>query len=374
MIKFINNIKEFIAKETVFSIATLLAIISSFFVTPSTKYISYIDFRVLAILFCLMILVAGLKEQWIFRRLAEKLTEKITSARSLELVLILLCFFSSMVITNDVALITFVPFALALMNGTGLKHRIIRVITLETIAANLGSMLTPIGNPQNLYLYNLSGMSFISFIKLMLPLTIISFTLLIIVNTMCKNETLHVEFEKAPINIDKKKLSVIGVLFVICMGTVARLLPWQISFACVLITSILIFRNLLCEVDYYLLGTFVAFFVFIGNMQQITAVGNIIHKTISGRELIISTLLSQIISNVPTSMLLSGFTDNYRELLFGVNIGGLGTLMASLASLISYKFYAVTKGSNKLQYVITFTVWNLIFLAVLLIFTIFILS
>lgn len=362
----INKISAFVKKETVFSIAALLAIISSFLVHPSKEYIGYIDYRVLAILFCLMFIVAGLKEQWIFRRLAEKLTKLVGSSKGLELILVLLCFFSSMIITNDVALITFVPFALALMKGAGLSHRIIRVVTLETIAANLGSMLTPIGNPQNLYLYNLSNMSFMDFIVLLLPLTLISLLLLIVAVLVGKKESLTISFEEASHPINKVKLSILTVLFLICMGTIARFVPWQISFIIVLAVSIILFRNLLKEIDYFLLGTFIAFFVFIGNMQNIESISRLINNLVNNRELFVSVALSQVISNVPASMLLSGFTKNYTPLLYGVNIGGLGTLIASLASLISYKFYAVTENSKKGKYLLTFTFWNLLFLVILL--------
>jgi len=362
----LSSLMAFIKKETVFTIATILAIISAFFVHPSKEYIGYIDFRVLSILFCLMIIVAGLKEQWIFRRLAEKLTTLVQSSKGLEMILVLLCFFSSMVITNDVALITFVPFAMALMKGAGLENRIIRVITLETIAANLGSMLTPIGNPQNLYLYNLSGMSFGDFILHMLPLTAVSLLLLIVSVLIGKKEDIVVSFEKSDSQINKMKLTVIIVLFVICMGTVARFVPWQVSFACVLVTSLILFRNLFKDVDFFLLGTFTGFFIFIGNMQNIPSVSNMISHLITGKELAVSVISSQVISNVPASMLLAGFTDNYKALLYGVNIGGLGTLIASLASLISYKFYAVSKDSKKGQYLLTFSVWNVLFLVILI--------
>lgn len=364
--KFILKLIAFFKKETVFSIAALLAVVSAFFVTPSKEYISYIDFRVLSILFCLMILVAGLREQWIFRRLAEKLTTLVKGSKGLELILVLLCFFSSMFITNDVALITFVPFALALMKGAGLEHRILRTITLETIAANLGSMLTPIGNPQNLYLYNLSGMDFGSFIKLMLPLNAVSLVALVLIVLLGKNEPMTVSFEKATVNINKAKLTLIAILFIVCMGTVARFVPWQISFVIVLLATVVFMRNLLKDVDYFLLGTFIGFFVFIGNMQQIPSVNVLINALVSKRELLLSILLSQFISNVPASMLLSGFTTNYPALLYGVNIGGLGTLIASLASLISYKFYAVTPNSKKGKYLLTFTFWNVLMLVILI--------
>lgn len=357
---------KFVKKETVFTIAILMAVVSAFFVHPSLKYIEYIDFRVLSLLFCLMLIVAGVREQWIFRRLAEKLTVKASSSKPLELILVLLPFFSSMLITNDVALITFVPFALALLKGAGLEHRIIRTIALQTIAANLGSMLTPIGNPQNLYLYTLSGMGMGEFVLRMLPYTLISLATLIVVVLVGKKEDIKLCFDKPEYEISKPKLIVLALLFLISLGTVIRLIPWQISLIVILIVGLIYYRNLFKDVDYFLLGTFVGFFVFIGNMQQVPAVDRVINNLLAGKEMITSFLLSQVISNVPCAMLLSGFTDKYTDILTGVNIGGLGTLIASLASLISYKFYAVTKDSKKGRYVLVFTAWNLLFIAILL--------
>ncbi len=358
---------KFLKKETVFSIAIIMAVVSAFFVPPSAKYIDYLDFKVLTLLFNLMLIVAGIKEQWIFRRIAEKLTLNAKSSKPLELILVLLPFFSSMVITNDVALITFVPFALALLNGVGLQKRIIRTLVLQTIAANLGSMLTPIGNPQNLYLYTKSGMSMGDFFLLMLPLSLVALAALIIVVLVGKKEEIKLSFDKPNYEIDKKKLIILAVLFVICLGTVFRLSfdPWYISFGIVLVVGLVFFRNLFKEVDYFLLGTFIGFFIFIGNMQQIPAVTRVIENLLSGQEMVVSFGMSQVISNVPAAMLLSGFTDNTKALLMGVNIGGLGTLIASLASLISYKFYAVTENSKKGKYLLIFTAWNVLFIVIM---------
>lgn len=358
---------KFLKKETVFSIAIIMAVVSAFFVPPSAKYIDYLDFKVLTLLFNLMLIVAGIKEQWIFRRIAEKLTLNAKSSKPLELILVLLPFFSSMVITNDVALITFVPFALALLNGVGLQKRIIRTLVLQTIAANLGSMLTPIGNPQNLYLYTKSGMSMGEFLLLMLPLSTVALVALIIVVLVGKKEEIKLSFDKPSYEIDKTKLIILAVLFIICLGTVFRLSfdPWYISFGIVLVTGLVFFRNLFKEVDYFLLGTFIGFFIFIGNMQQIPAVTHVIENLLSGQEMVVSFGMSQIISNVPAAMLLSGFTDNTKALLMGVNIGGLGTLIASLASLISYKFYAVTENSKKGKYLLVFTLWNVLFIVIM---------
>ena len=358
---------KFLKKETVFSIAIIMAVVSAFFVPPSAKYIDYLDFKVLTLLFNLMLIVAGIKEQWIFRRIAEKLTLNAKSSKPLELILVLLPFFSSMVITNDVALITFVPFALALLNGVGLQKRIIRTLVLQTIAANLGSMLTPIGNPQNLYLYSKSGMSMGDFFLLMLPLSLVALAALIIVVLVGKKEEIKLSFDKPNYEIDKKKLIILAVLFVICLGTVFRLSfdPWYISFGIVLVAGLIFFRNLFKEVDYFLLGTFIGFFIFIGNMQQIPAVTKVIENLLLGQEMVVSFGMSQVISNVPAAMLLSGFTDNTKALLMGVNIGGLGTLIASLASLISYKFYAVTEDSKKGKYLLIFTAWNVLFIVIM---------
>lgn len=361
-----KKIVAFIKKETVFTIAILLGLCSMVIVPPSKAYIDYFDWKVLALLFCMMLIVAGIREQWIFRRLAEKLTANVKNSKLLELILVLLPFFSSMLITNDVALITFVPFALALLNGAGLKHRIIRVIVLQTIAANLGSMLTPIGNPQNLYLYTLSEMKLGDFFAVMLPFTLLSLLTLTVIVLCGKKDEIRVCFEKNALPIHKKKLGLLILMFLLCMGTVARVLDYRISFAIVFVIGLVFFRNLFWDVDYYLLGTFCGFFLFIGNMKQLPVVSDLIDSMLKGHEMLTAFLLSQIISNVPATMLLSGFTEEYKQLLIGVNMGGLGTLIASLASLISYKFYAVTKGAQKGKYMIVFTAYNLLFIIVLM--------
>lgn len=358
--------KEFCKKETVFVVAVVLAVISAFLVPPSKAYVDYIDFRVLALLFCLMLIVAGVKEQGIFRLLGEYLITKVKDVRQLELVLSGLCFFSSMLITNDVALITFVPFALEILNSAGLQKKIIKVVVMQTIAANLGSMLTPIGNPQNLYLYSLTGMGLVEFIVFMLPLTLLSLVLLVAVILLGKGGSVMTASGQGKSKADKKKLTLYILLFIICMGTVVRVIPWQISLAAVCIAGILAFRNLFAQADYCLLGTFLGFFIFVGNMQNIPAISSMLQNLLKGKELIVSVLASQVISNVPAAMLLSGFTSDYRALIYGVDIGGLGTLIASLASLISYKYFCAVPGGDKGRYLKEFTLWNLVFLAVLL--------
>lgn len=358
----------FCKKEIVFVIALLAAVLSMFFVRPSKEYLAYPDYRVLALLFCLMIIVAGLQEIGVFMRVGKELTERVKSSRGLTMVLVMLCFFTSMLITNDVALITFVPFAIELLKMAGLKDRIIKVVVLQTIAANLGSMFTPIGNPQNLYLYNLTGMSIGRFLILMLPLSAVSFLLLFVIIWLEKPVPLATDLPETSGAIDVKHTVIYGVLFVVCLLTVVRILPFLIMLGIVVIGILAVNRGLFAKVDYCLLGTFLGFFVFVGNMENIPAVKALLENLLAERELIVSVLASQVISNVPAAMLLAGFTTSYEALLFGVNIGGLGTLIASLASVISYKAYAAEPDSAKGKYMAVFTVYNLAFLAVLMIF------
>lgn len=361
-----NRVWEFIKRETVFAAAIAAAVISAFFVPPGAAYLAYPDYRVLALLFCLMIIVAGIKEQGIFTLLGEKLAERAGNSRQLSLLLVLLCFFSGMLITNDVALLTFVPFALELLTLSGCKDKIIKVVVLQTIAANLGSMFTPVGNPQNLYLYTLTGMSLTEFLLWMLPLSLLSLVLLLVALGVERPVPVQLNRREERRLPEKKKVLCLAALFVLCLLTVIRLVPWQIVF---LLTAAGIFfldRSLFQKVDYCLLGTFLGFFVFVGNMQNIASVREMLERLLLGREMGVSVAASQIISNVPAAMLLSGFTRNYKALLYGVNIGGLGTLIASLASVISYKCYGGLADARKGRYLLSFTLWNLLFLAVLL--------
>lgn len=362
-------------KEIVFWAALLLAVLSSFFVPVSKEYLGYLDYRVLTLLFCLMFLVVGFRKQGVFRYLGRILIGHAGNEMQLEMVLVFLCFFFSMIITNDVALITFVPFTMEILGSIHKEKHLIPIIVLQTIAANLGSMLTPIGNPQNLYLYSVSAFSFGTFILYMLPLVVVSFVLLLAILLFggwkergTRLDSASVVLEEENISMERKKLLLLGILFLVCMGAVLRILPYGVSFLAVVIVGMIAFRNLFAQVDYFLLGTFAGFFIFIGNVQRIPSVSRWIGSVIEGKEFWLSIGCSQIISNVPAAMLLSGFTTEYKELLWGVNIGGLGTLIASLASLISYKFYASVKGAQRGKYMLVFTVYNVAFLLLLCLF------
>lgn len=363
--KGLNRIVGFIKKEAVLCISAVLAAASMCFVPPDGGYLDYPDYRVLALLFGLMLVVAGLQSIGLFGYLGFRFLESIRDTRQLGFLLMALCFFSSMFITNDVALITFVPFAIMTLAMAGQTKRLIPVVALQTIAANLGSMLTPIGNPQNLYLYTAFDLSMGDFLKYMLPLALLSFLLLTAAVALLGRETFAVAQSERVAVPDRKKLAVYILLFLVCLACVLRLLTWPVMLTVLVLAVFLTDRKLFGQVDYFLLLTFLCFFLFIGNAGRIPAVSSLLRKLIEGKELPVGVALSQVISNVPAAILLSGFTDNARPLLYGVNIGGLGTLIASLASVISYRLYGNSQGAGKGAYLKTFSLYNAAFLAVL---------
>ncbi len=356
-----TKIKAFIKNEIVLIIAFILAVISAFIVTPNAGYIDYIDFRTLALLLCLMAVMAGLNGLGIFKLLASKLLSFASSTRSLCLWLCMLCFFSSMVITNDVALITFVPFSIVALKLSGQEKLLIPLITLETVAANLGSMLTPVGNPQNLYLFSAFNMTIADFLITVLPYAVISLVLLVISVFFVKKENISFVSDEQTSNINRKCCAVYAVLFAVALLTVFRIIPYGITLAVSVIAIIIFDKKALAKVDYSLLLTFIFLFIFIGNLKNIEPVSDFLSKIVSGNEVTVGIAASQIFSNVPAAILLSGFTNDIKSLLIGVNLGGLGTLIASMASLISFKLIAKENISSG-RYILVFTVVNIIFL------------
>lgn len=400
-----KKILYFIKKETVLSIAVVLAVISVFFVVPDREYISYIDFRTLAILFCLMSIVAGLRNIGVFDKLAERLLAKVHGIGGVTVILVCLCFFMSMFITNDVSLITFVPFTIILMkklNPDTDSKWMLKVIVMQTIAANLGSMLTPLGNPQNLYLYGKAGIGIAEFLKIMLPYTVCAFALLMAwiglafmvrkrkishdgKTEIKQNKGFDSAEDKASTKRQKDPLGASGskwgkknaewiekftaylILFVISLLAVSHILPYGVPFALVFLYLLLRDRKILTQVDYSLLCIFIALFIFIGNLGRIPAFSQLLSDILTGREVVTSVIASQVMSNVPAAILLSGFTDHIRELVIGTNLGGLGTLIASMASLISFKYVAREDHSFRGRYFLEFTVANVIFLFIMMI-------
>lgn len=356
----------FIKRESVLSISLLLAAVSCFIVPPDVQYKSYIDTKTISLLFSLMAVMAGFQSMFVFRRIGKRLLKKTQNTVQLSAVLIMLCFFSSMLVTNDVALITFVPFAIDLFSMCGRKKQLLITVVLQTIAANLGSMLIPPGNPQNLYLYSISGMGMGEFVSIMLPFTALSFILLCISLVFIKKEGIELPEEREVYPAASRlRLSIYIMLFIVCLCAVLKLVPHYIALLAVIICLVIFDKRIFFRIDYGLLLTFAALFIFVGNLARIPVVYETISALTDAYPFAVSVSASQIISNVPAALLISGFTDNYVELLKGVNIGGLGTLIASMASLISYKLYVQSADAEKGKYLAVFTLINVVFLAAL---------
>lgn len=355
-------------KEPVLIAAAFCMVISMFFVPPSPAYIDYIDFRVLALLFCLMAVVAGLQRHGLFDRFARHVLNGRMKRRTLFAELILLPFFSSMLVTNDVALITFVPFAILILELTGQQRYMIFVVVMQTVAANLGSMSTPIGNPQNLYIYSAFHLTAADFFHVVLIYTLLAFPLLLFSVVFCPKGELSVSLPEAEKELSKKHIILYIILFLLCLLSVFHVLHYMILLAVICTALLIADRPLFREIDYSLLLTFVCFFVFAGNIGAIDTIRVFLQNLLHSHPLLTSMLASQIISNVPAAVLLSGFTQDWESLLIGTDIGGLGTPIASLASLISLRLYMRSENAKVGRYLGFFMLANIVGLLLALIF------
>ena len=371
----VSKILDFARNQIVLLVSWVLAAVSSAVIKPGINdVISFIDFRSLAILFCLMAVVQCFALNGFFNVISVKIVSSVKRVWQLVLSLVVLCFFFSMLITNDVALITFVPLTIMILNTAGLDNLMITVIVLETIAANTGSMLTPIGNPQNLYLYNLMQCDVLSFIKIMMPYSIMSLVLLVVSIMFIKDKNKKITIrqdlyvsdgKKVVIILNRHKIIFFALLGIIALLSVFKVIPYYISLVLVIAGVIFSEKKALKSVDYTLLLTFIGFFIFTGNLGSSERISSFISHVCYGNEVLCGCLLSQVISNVPCTLLLSSFTSNLDRLTVGVNIGGLGSIIASMASLISYKLYIRQKDAKGGLYMLVFTVFNVSYLVIL---------
>ena len=347
---------EFLKKECVLVIAVTLAILSSFISIPK---ISYIDFKVLILLFNLMVVVAAFKELKVLDSIAIRLLKKCNTYTSISLALVFITFISSMIVTNDVALITFVPLSIVIAKKANIN--VLKIVIFQTLAANLGSSFTPMGNPQNLFIYSFYNLNPIDFFKITLPIVILAVLFLVVL--VCKDINLSLDLEDVKID-NKRDVYLFGGLFLIILLSVFHVIDCKVTFLITIIMILFLNKKLFSKVDYSLLITFIGFFIFVGNISTMDLVKNFMEGILGSPQstFLSSILSSQVISNVPATMLLSGFTNHFKELLLGVNIGGMGTLIASLASVISYKIYTSEfKNENYMKY---FTFYNILGLVI----------
>lgn len=372
-----ESIRSFVRKEIVLVISVAAALISCIFVVPDAAYFSYIDWHTLALLLSLMVVVAGLRFLGVIRIMGEWVVSHMRSKMMIASSLIGLTFACSMFITNDVALITFVPFAIVVMHRAKMDVFVGPVVALMTIAANLGSMMLPMGNPQNLYLFQTSQMNVVDFVALMAPYTGFAALLLagflFVLFRKSSKKTMeppgHTEKIKRRYSLGKcLRAGAYGLLFVVCLCAVAGVIEVFFTCAVVVIVALFMDRKVFKRVDYGLLCTFIALFVFVGNMGRIPLIHEVVSQLVDTAPVIASVVLSQVISNVPAALLLSGFSDQWGALIIGTNLGGLGTLIASMASIISFKLVTAEGLVKRSAYLKTFTWYNVIFLAALLVF------
>ncbi len=345
----------------VFTISIVLAAGSCLFQSPK---IEYLNFPVLISLFNLMLAIKAFEELRVLDKFAISILNKCNNSKSVSAILILLCFFSSMFMTNDVALLTFVPLTLVISRKT--KMPMMETIILQTIAANIGSSLTPMGNPQNLFIYSFYGITPMPFFMTVLLLAILGIICLYFFIRRLDKKELKVEIP--PIQItDPKKTMVWGMVLIIIIASIFGVIPFQVAFIVTLIIVAILNRKLLFKIDYLLLLTFICFFIFVGNISNTNAVHVLASASLKDSASVYfnSILLSQFISNVPASILLAEFTSNWKPLLLGVNIGGLGTIIASMASVISYKLYIQSYPNQGKKYLLKFSLYNFSFLFVL---------
>ena len=358
---------EFIKKNVVMVVALAAALITSLIVPPDQEYLGYFDFKTLTCLFCVLAVVCALRNIHFFYILAKKIVQMFRNARMSILALVYITFIGSMLIANDMALLTFLPLGFFVLSTTGKQKYMAFTFIMQNIAANLGGMLTPFGNPQNLYLYSTFEIPNLEFMGIMAPPFVLSVALI----TLCciifvKKEPLQVEESKDTLPLWRTVLYL--ALFALAIAIVFRGIPYWIGL--IIIPLVLIFadRKALKMVDYPLLFTFVFFFIFSGNMARIQVVRDFFSMLLDKSTLLFSTLSCQVISNVPSAILLSQFTENYQDLLVGVNIGGVGTLIASLASLITYREYTKNNPGKSGYYIKLFSAFNFSFLIILLVF------
>ncbi len=361
-----GGIKGFIKKNLVMLAALTAAAVTSIFVPIDAEYKGYFDFKTLTCLFCVLAVVCALKNINFFYILAEKVVKKFKTARMSVLALVYITFIGSMLIANDMALITFLPLGYFVLTSTGKEKYMAFTFVMQNIAANLGGMLTPFGNPQNLYLYTKYNIPVFEFLGIM----IVPFLISVFLITLCciifvKPEELC--FQGEELSFDRNRAFVYLVLFVLAIAIVFRGIPYPAGLAVIPAVIFIMDKKALKKVDYPLLMTFVFFFIFAGNMARIGPVRDFFSACMEKSTLLFSTLSCQVISNVPSAILLSQFTDNYRDLLVGVNIGGVGTLVASLASLITFREYIKHNPEKTGHYLAVFSAFNFSFLAILLI-------
>lgn len=363
-----KRIKDFVKSEVVLSVAIVLTIITCFFVPIDKKYLNYFDYNTLISLFCMLAVVAGLKNTNVFDLMSRKLIGMFKTRRDVIYALVFGTFFFDMIVANDMSLITFLPLTYLVLHSTQNDKYLAFTFIMQTIAANMGGMITPYGNPQNLYLYSYYNIPTTEFFGILIIQSITVAIMLCLCCAFVPNEPLKLKSDER-IVIDKKKTIIYSILFILVILSIFRVVPHILALAIVIITVMIVDIKRFKQVDYALIATFFVFFVFSGNIARISVIKDFISRIVVNNTLLAGIISCQVISNVPTAIFLSKFTMNYRDLLISVNIGSLGILISSLASLITLKEFLKHQPKNFWKYLGMYTFYNTMFLLALLLVT-----
>lgn len=361
---FMSKIKSWCRANAMLVISLLAAIVTAFFVPPDRDYLGYYDLKTLACLFCVLAVVGALRDLHIFSALSQRMVHTFSTVRGVCTALVVITMFGSMLLTNDTALLTFLPLGWFVLSSTGQEKHTALLFILQNCAANLCGMITPFGNPQNLYLFSYYDLSAKIFFSAMLPPFILSTVLILLCCLVFPKEQLSVP--EAQVTVDSRRAVIYGGLFCLAVAMVLRLVPYILGLAVIVLALWLLDRHALKTVDWGLLATFAAFFTFSGNLARMEAVRVLFARLLSHGTILISALTCQIISNVPAAILLSRFTQDAHGLLVGVNVGGAGTLVASLASLITFREYTRHVPNGGKQFLFLFSGISFTFLTILL--------
>ncbi len=363
-----KRIKDFVKSEVVLSVAIVLTIITCFFVPIDKEYLNYFDYNTLISLFCMLAVVAGLKNTNVFDLMSRKLIGMFKTRRDVIYALVFGTFFFDMIVANDMSLITFLPLTYLVLHSTQNDKYLAFTFIMQTIAANMGGMITPYGNPQNLYLYSYYNIPTTEFFGILIIQSITVAIMLCLCCAFVSNEPLKLKSDER-IVIDKKKTIIYSILFILVILSIFRVVPHILALAIVIITVMVVDIKRFKQVDYALIATFFVFFVFSGNIARISVIKDFISRIVVNNTLLAGIISCQVISNVPTAIFLSKFTMNYRDLLISVNIGSLGILISSLASLITLKEFLKHQPKNFWKYLGMYTFYNTMFLLALLLVT-----
>ncbi len=366
-------IKKWIKAEILFCVTFSLAVATTIVFSFDTKKligaVSFIDFRLLSLMLCLMLIMQGFIKIGVFNVLSQKILSKIQTTRLLSITLILICFFTATFFTNSVALISFIPFTILVYSAVGWKQKLVYVVALETIAANLGGMLTPIGNSQNLFLFSNFDITLASFLLITVPLGVLGLAVVILVCCVLPSRNLKLNFPQKQVISSKLKLAIYSGMFLTFILVVLRVLPWQYIALIIVGYFLVLETKSMLTVDWFLIFTIACFFIISYNLQQSQVLQVFLKTVVLDNEFIISVILSQFISNMPTAILISSFTDNIKAVLIATNIASFGTLVASLGNLVAYKLFAKSQPSGALKYLKIFSILNGVMFVILLFFS-----